>query len=381
MKKVDKSSAAVTVSSGYLFLAASVVMAVVAAITLAIMLSKRRAVTWGASLVSSARLVNKMSAERLCSGFPFKRVVNEAGAFVGAAIGAPFRDARTQERALELRARGVPLIGFCHYQNFPGSLRHNKFEDTFHYSHPLDYVSLMTAWGTCFRDPVEHGLTPQGPPVIDLVESDFAEPMQPVSATRTYDFAYLCLSDAWNSCDNGWQAYCRNWQRAKRVMDLVCARGYRGVLFGRAVCAPDELPSHLHARTVRFGMLHQAEFWRTLAACRCLFVPNRYDASPRVIAEAIQLEVGVLVNAQILGGWKYVDSTNGALFDPELNDDKVAEQLIGLIERQKRAAFSNRSFRERYGRLNTGARLARFLNPLLRASHERIFLNPAPQSV
>lgn len=365
----------------YLITALLIVSAVVFAVMVGAVLSHRRSISRGVSLVASARLMQVSHPRQLCVGFPFKCVVNEHDTFVGAAIGAPFRDLQAQSRALELKRRGVPLIGFCHYQNFPGSLKHNKFEDSFHYWNPLDYVSLMTAWGTCFRDPTEHGLTPDGPPIIDLVESDYSEPTQSILSKRTYDFAYVCLSDSWMSCDDGWQAYCRNWHRAKSILDLVCARGYRGILFGRSICASDDLPHHLRTGTTRTGMMRQKDFWSLLASSRCLFVPNQFDASPRVLAEAIQLEVGVCVNDRILGGWKYVDPSNGVTFDPDETDRAVAERLMGLIERQKRRPFSNRSFRERYGRLNTGERLARFINSLLGSSHRELYLKTTNSSI
>ena len=195
--------------SWILVLAVGILLIVAIAVTICIVLRRRDTVQQGVDILASARIGN-VSVESLCFGFPFKRIVDGSNRFVAAAIGAPFRNEDAQQRALLLRQKGVPLVGFCHYQNFPGDLRHNRFEDDFHFRHPLDYVNLMCAWGTCFRHPSLHGLGEDAPPVIDLVESDYAEPEKAPSTSRRYDFAYLCLSDAWSSCDDGWQAYCRN---------------------------------------------------------------------------------------------------------------------------------------------------------------------------
>lgn len=342
----------------------SVALALVTiAITLSVVFRDRERV-WSNSRFLSARLTQLQS---LCHGFPFKRIVNQRGQFVAAAIGAPFRDMNAQQRALTMRTNGVPLIGFCHYQSFPGSLAHNGFEDTFHMGQSLDYVWLMNAWGTCFRDPSRYGLhdPPRSPPMIDLVESDYAQPDATPQTTRDYDYVYVCLQDDWRACNDGWQVYCRNWLRAQHILDLVAQHGYRGLLVGRDLCKKHEMPAMLYATAERTGLMQQGEFWRHLARCRCLFVPNKFDASPRVIAEAIQLNVGVLVNQDILGGWKYVDETNGSFFDPASKNEEIAHQLIGLIERQKTNGFSHATFRSKYGRENTSRRLAAFLNPLL----------------
>jgi hypothetical protein len=355
------------------FLIAACVLLLLVVVILAIVSARRHspASDVGMRLLSSRR----HASANLCHGFPFKRVINEDGDFVAVVIGAPFRSLDAQERALEMQRTGVPLIGFTSYQNFPGDLRHNPFEDPFHYRQTLDYVGLMRAWCTCFRDPSLHGLTlERAPHQIDLSESDYAEPNVPPQTQRTYDFAYVCLTDAWNSCDDGWQAYCRNWKRAKRILDLVAQRGYKGVLVGRSLCKKYELPHALELHTTRTALMRQTEFWNLLSRCRCLFVPNQYDASPRVISEAIQLTVGVLLNRQILGGWKYIDGSNGAFFDPAEDDATVAARLCALIEHQKSRGFSNASFRERYGRDRTSRRLAHFLNPVLQRSDQKLFL-------
>jgi hypothetical protein len=46
-------------------------------------------------------------------------------------------------------------------------------------------------------------------------------------------------------------------------------------------------------------------------------VPNELDASPRVLAEALCLDVPLVVYRQILGGWKYVNRFTGVFFDDE----------------------------------------------------------------
>ena len=48
-----------------------------------------------------------------------------------------------------------------------------------------------------------------------------------------------------------------------------------------------------------------------------MFVPNIYDASPRVISEALIKNVPVLMNRSIVCGTKYINYETGELFTDE----------------------------------------------------------------
>lgn len=78
-----------------------------------------------------------------------------------------------------------------------------------------------------------------------------------------------------------------------------------------------------------------------LRACRVLFAPNLHDASPRVLAEAMCLNVPILVNRHILGGWKYVNNQTGAFFDSE---DDVVEAFKGILAAQADARLQPRQW-------------------------------------
>ncbi len=67
-------------------------------------------------------------------------------------------------------------------------------------------------------------------------------------------------------------------------------------------------------------------------ACRVLFAPNVHDASPRVLAEAMSLDVPILVNKYIVGGWKYVNRDTGAFFD---SVDNVVDAYKDIVARQQ----------------------------------------------
>lgn len=54
---------------------------------------------------------------------------------------------------------------------------------------------------------------------------------------------------------------------------------------------------------------------------RFVFLPQIYDASPRVSSQALALNVPVLMNRNILGGWKYLNEKTGEFFH-DLSDFK-----------------------------------------------------------
>ncbi|NDE14244.1 hypothetical protein EBZ80_04865, partial [bacterium] len=81
-----------------------------------------------------------------------------------------------------------------------------------------------------------------------------------------------------------------------------------------------ELPSSVE----RIDFLPQKEFWEKLRRSRALFVASTFDASPKILTEALALGVALLVNKDIVGGWKYITPETGMFFDPtERKKDRI----------------------------------------------------------
>ena len=58
-----------------------------------------------------------------------------------------------------------------------------------------------------------------------------------------------------------------------------------------------------------------------------------HDASPRVLAEAMCLDVPILVNRHIVGGWKYVHGQTGAFFDSVDNVVPAFREIVDGLQR------------------------------------------------
>ena len=98
---------------------------------------------------------------------------------------------------------------------------------------------------------------------------------------------------------------------------------------------------------------------QAIEASRAIFIPNIHDASPRVASEALALDVPVLVNAHIRGGWKYATPASGAHFTSATDvvaawDALEAARRAGTL--RPRAFFS-----EAYGQRNAAVLFEAFL--------------------
>ena len=142
------------------------------------------------------------SIDALELGFPMRRIVTwpDDVPLNVVALNAPFREFSHEMQFRTLRANRVCMIGFTHYQEFPGKIV-NPHEDTYHVEHHFDYVGACDAWAYCFRDPAVFGL--RHAHMIDTVESDFVDVdafTAYASSPKRYDYAYVCLTDDWNKC-------------------------------------------------------------------------------------------------------------------------------------------------------------------------------------
>lgn len=74
--------------------------------------------------------------------------------------------------------------------------------------------------------------------------------------------------------------------------------------------------------------MKSAEFLTLLIRTKVLFVPNRADASPKILTQALTANTAILVNKDIIGGWNYVNNQTGSFFS---NENDVVNELKNLI--------------------------------------------------
>jgi hypothetical protein len=79
--------------------------------------------------------------------------------------------------------------------------------------------------------------------------------------------------------------------------------GLKGLVVGREGCG---LEKEYGDKLEVVGWLEWHVLQEKMRASKILFIPNVFDASPRVIAECLTKDVAVLMNRKILCGSKYI---------------------------------------------------------------------------
>lgn len=232
--------------------------------------------------------------------WPFLFVVDGEGRSNGwSVLSGPLRTSKDLATYHQLR-QSFRFIGFTSYLTFPAI---NEGVVT-------DYGTLVEAWCHCFRVPERY--LPDGVAKVLVSESDFVDCgiVTPVGApagaeiVKRFDFVYVCLPGRWKEMT-------KNWALAKVCLWHLCQElDLKGLLVGRSQIL--DLPFRRNLTVT--GDLPSELLWQCITSARFLFVPSIMDASPRILSEALCLDVPVLVHNDILGGWKYVNSSTGAFF-------------------------------------------------------------------
>ena len=287
------------------------------------------------------------------------RIVDEGGHDTGfGAVRSPV--GADEGEIFERFAQERLLIGLTSYGSFPRV--HAVFDGEQLANTGLDgrerpEVARCVAWAHCFRNPRQY--LPGGCPWELISLSDFTDPGWvsasglALPAQKRWDLIYVC-------CANVFNEQTKNWTLAKRCLSrLVHDLGITALLVGRDQ-APD-VPNMPGIETC--GELPWHELMSCLAQSRVAFFPNVLDASPVFLTEALCLDVPVVVNHQILGGWKYVVRGTGRFFTGDHDvTGAVAECLTG--------GYGPRDwFCANYGPDRAASRLAAFLNTVADGAH------------
>jgi Glycosyl transferases group 1 len=287
---------------------------------------------------------------------PFKFVADSRGRDVGwAVVCAPVYDRSHARHLAELSDAGYRFVGMTCYFDFPGPGVTDE----------RDYGLLCEAWFHCFREPDRY--LPPGAPAVRLCLSDFTDYrlLRPAGAgdRKVHDVVYV--GARWD-----WKRKAKNWPLAARALPRICRElGVRALVVGE----PDaELPMQPGVEFVPF--LSWESFIDRLRQARALLVPNVVDPSPRVLAEALCLDVPIAVNRELLGGWHYVADATGTWFNDE-HDAVAAVSDCLTVPRSPRRWYCSRFGPVRCGRL--ALRVLRSLDDsLAERSHVEITVDP-----
>jgi glycosyltransferase involved in cell wall biosynthesis len=271
------------------------------------------------------------------------------------------------------------FLGMTSYLEFPNIISNplDAYHDPNHTSWKFDYKNKLQGWLYCFKNPQNY-FPPHIPKAL-ISESDFVDVnlLQPShTVKKKYDFIYICHKyDAKEKkCTNDWVTYNKNWKLATECLYIMCHTfKLKGLLVGRMGC---DIPPVCMKHIDMTEKIPWNEMKQKYQESKFLFVPNIYDASPRVITEAMSINLPVLLNKNILGGWKYINKQTGELFN---NIDDFSSQLQKIISNN--ATYTPRKYiLDNYGIVPSGKRLLEFIkkhyNQTLQLSPDIQYITP-----
>ena len=278
-------------------------------------------------------------------------------------------DAKSTIAFQALRQYGYWYIGCSSYITFPIPLElssniqyQDKLlrHDFLQYSHNLQN---LIGWLHGFRPSDEHYIHAKIPiiPRLFLSESDLVsvdlslvdnpdseqlghpgspEQLSPeqlglpvdTASSKRYDFLYCCHKGAH-------QRFWRNWEQAQHWLAIMIEKNLKVVLVGKKDDEYKETPETAalleHPNITTTSLLPQRQLYRLMAQCKSLFVPNIYDASPRIVTEAMSLNVSVFENKDIKQGWYYFTPNathSGLRAGRSFTEDTFNDDLTDFIQ-------------------------------------------------
>ena len=289
---------------------------------------------------------------------PFVNVFNDKDEQIKIVLlSHPFTRDSSWEQYERYKEDNFIILGISSYNEFP-KITTNKLDTL---SNPdekawnYDYMKLLDGWLHCFRNPDNY--IDKNKPKCLISESDFTntEIYKPDnSVKKEYDYIYVCPKDSDKKCF-GWVAENKNWKLGLECIKILSGEiKLKGLLVGRKGC---DLPLNSKKYLTTTDFLSQSELIKSYQKSKFILIPNKTDASPRVLTEALCCGLPALVNYNIVGGWKYINKKNGILFK-NMNDVRYGGKYIieNLDNMNPHDEFINN-----YGNLHTGKKLKKFI--------------------
>jgi len=289
--------------------------------------------------------------------FPFRQMRDENNLKLPIiCVAGFFRNESHKKKYYEYVDKGMMIIGCTAYKSFPRKIS-DVSEDRYHHTDKFDYTKNIRDWLCCLNlryDSNRYGFTDWNR-MIDISESDFYD-IDEHQTTKIYDFIYICNKDSDSCPADGWNAINRNFDLAKQCFALMTKMGLKkGLIVGRVGCKLEEqYPQFTITDFLKWDDLQQR-----MRESKFLFIPNIYDASPRVVAECLTKGLPVLMNRGIMCGYKYINQHTGEFFTDH-HDIQVS--LESLIHRMDNNMYDTRKWwKENYGVKRSGERLREFI--------------------
>lgn len=281
-------------------------------------------------------------------GWPFQRVLDTRSQPTRwVLVHGPIVTREQQQQFADLRRSDHRFAGMSSYITFPQpepeAISRGPKRDG------LDYEAICEVWCHCFREPGKYLRTDLPRALISA--SDFTDYMRVSQEAFCVPERQESMEFVYVGATEDWKREAKNWALAGQCISHLCGElGLRAFVVG----SPNsQFPAH--PEVLFSAPLPWNQLLTRLSQAKFLFVPNVWDASPRLLAEALCLNVPLVVNSNILGGWKYVNRFTGAFFNNEHDVISAANDCL-------QQTLSPRDwFRGNHGPYLAGQRLLRLL--------------------
>jgi len=290
--------------------------------------------------------------KKLIREYPFQPVRNERGDFCNIILVRAPMESPHQMKMFERLKNDILFIGLSSFETFP-----LPSPNPFSGSWPEDkYLGLFPGFLHMMRDP---SIFPSHVKLLLMSQSDFALPNEVPTKIKKYDFTFSGSDqDVHRDCV-GWASFAKNWSFVKESLEVMCGElNMTGVLVAtkdkkdKKACS---IPKSCEGRMIQTKFLDQGQFFRYAKQSKFVFLPQVYDASPRVSTQALSLDVPVLMNYHIKGGWKYVNEKTGEFFH-DMSDFR--DSLRTLLDKVEMDEYTPRTWvMNNYGDQISGSRL------------------------
>eukprot|EP00578_Thalassiosira_sp_NH16_P004801 CAMPEP_0181136236 /NCGR_PEP_ID=MMETSP1071-20121207/33074_1 /TAXON_ID=35127 /ORGANISM="Thalassiosira sp., Strain NH16" /LENGTH=432 /DNA_ID=CAMNT_0023222929 /DNA_START=26 /DNA_END=1320 /DNA_ORIENTATION=+ len=248
---------------------------------------------------------------RITQRYAFSPVQNQNQQYVNIImVRSPFRG-KDDEDVYKFYKDDILFLGISSFEDFP-------LTPTNPYSAKYDgeyYLNMFPGFLHMMRDPNKYF-----PPKVETLfmsQSDFFldEPQEfgqkHADDEKVYDFVYHAGDQVVEKDCTGWAGFNKNFSFAREALEVMCSPEFNvtGVILntknkaGTKACT---IPAACHGKIVQTSFLDHSKFFGYLVKARWAFLPQICDASPRVSTQAMSLNVPLLMNRNIMGGWKYL---------------------------------------------------------------------------
>lgn len=281
-------------------------------------------------------------------------------------VRAPYRG-KDDEELYNFYKDDILFLGISSFESFPLKSPNpysSKYESDY-------YLDMFEGFLHNMHDPEVH--FPSSVKTILMSQSDFMldEPIRygkrHKNVEKVYDFVYSGGDQDVESDCVGWASYNKNFSLVREALEVMCSSEFNvtGVLVAnknKAGTKSCSIPKSCDGKMVQTTFLDQSTFFDYLSKARWAFLPQVCDASPRVSTQALSMDVPLLMNQNIMGGWKYLLPGESGEFFHDMSNFKKSLRRILDNTRGETSPYRPLDFvTKNYGNEKSGERLLQFV--------------------